>query len=119
MRYVLVQFVGKGAPRIDNVRHTNRVWPHEGSVLRIPENEAQSYLDYSGVWKMAGTNTVESEDVEKANSAANVEMLAGLIGMLNKRNIRVIADACVAYLQDEGEETADLTESLKPKRKAA
>lgn len=116
MRYTMVQFVGKGAPRIDNVRHTDRVWPHEGSVLRIPENEASSYLMHPNVWKQAGATSVESEDVEKANAPANVERLAGLVGMLNKKNIRVIADACVAYLQDEGEDTGELVEGLKKRK---
>jgi len=109
MRYLLVQYVGKGEPRMDNVRpHSNRVWEKSGSVLRIPEDEAYSYLAFPMVWKLASAATVDHADLEKANQPASVELLIGIIGMLSKTNIRSVIEASVGFLREAGENVEGL-----------
>lgn len=104
MRFLLVKFVGKGAPRHDNILHTQRVWETEGAVIRVPADEADKYLQYPMVWKLATPDTVDYEDIERLNSPEQVALLCGFIGMLTKENIATVINEARAALKDAGAE---------------
>lgn len=109
MRYLLVQYTGKLEPRYDNVMpRSNRVWETTGSVLRIPEEEAYVYLTYPESFKLVSAEVVAHEMVEKVNSTPDMELMKGLVGMLSKENLVVLAKHLQECLDAPEEEVEPL-----------
>lgn len=71
---VEIRYVGRLAEKQDTLLGTKRVWPGPGSVLRVPQKEARSYLLHPMVWALASEPWVPPPP-ERLSSEAVVDLL--------------------------------------------
>lgn len=103
MKTVLIQYIGKGASKIDNVRAgSGRYWPKRGTALEIPDVERYSYLAHPDVFREISAETYAAEaalsqDGLTAIKAALAPMSAGGV----KEVLSVVQDELTLKIEME------------------
>lgn len=110
--FVRIRYIGKMASKRDNIlRGSPRIWPSQGSSLRIPESQSAMYLRHADEFELETPDHVASDIVAGLASPDQVATLKDIVPFLSYDDLVGLRDAINVSLKRLKDQVPELSKT--------